>query len=55
MFAVVSEEQPAAPPPSFSRLNEKGLRLIEPSAWPVGRVPLSSQPLLSSHPSHLRK
>ena len=55
MFAVVSEEQPAAPPPSFSKLNEKGLELIEPSSGPVGRVSLSFQPVLSSHLSHLRK
>lgn len=53
MFAVVSEERPAAPPPSFSKLNEKGLRLIELLA--CGTSPLSSQPILSSHPSHLWK
>lgn len=31
MFAVVSKERPPAPPPSFPTINEKGLRLIEPS------------------------
>jgi hypothetical protein len=42
------------PPPSFPKINEKGLRLT----WLGSRVCdslLSSQPVLSSHPSHLRK
>lgn len=55
VFAVVSEERLAAPPPSCPAINEKGLRLIEPSRRDGVTRPLSSQPVLSSHPSHLGK
>lgn len=46
MFAVVSEERLAAPPPSFPKLNEKGLRLIEPSS----RVCVTRLPFISACP-----
>lgn len=45
MFAVVSKGRPAAPPPSFPTINEKGLRLIE----------LSSGVCVTASPFHLSR